>query len=95
MDLSSLWDYDKPELSEERFRLALAAASGAEALVLQTQIARTYGLRRGFARARQILAGSSRRSRAPALRRRSIITWSWGALFAPPPILPRRRPPRR
>jgi tetratricopeptide (TPR) repeat protein len=57
IDLSALWDFSKPELSESRFRLALASASPDEALILQTQIARTYGLRRDFTQARQILAG--------------------------------------
>jgi len=57
IDLSALWDFSKPELSESRFRLALASASPDEALILQTQIARTYGLRGDFTQARQILAG--------------------------------------
>ena len=57
LNLSELWDYDQPKLSEERFRAALPAASAEQALILQTQIARTYGLRRDFSRAQQILAG--------------------------------------
>jgi tetratricopeptide (TPR) repeat protein len=56
LDLSSLWDFHKPEVSEERFRALLASAVGDDALILQTQIARTYGLRRDFARAQQLLA---------------------------------------
>jgi tetratricopeptide (TPR) repeat protein len=55
VDLSSLWDFSKPELSEQRFRAALASASGDDALVLHTQIARSYGLRRDFDKARQVL----------------------------------------
>ena len=55
-DLSKLWDFDKPELSEQRFRAALPAASADDVLILQTQIARTYGIRRDFSQARQILA---------------------------------------
>lgn len=55
LDVSSLWDHGKPELSEQRFRDALASASGDDALVLQTQIARSYGIRKDFARAREIL----------------------------------------
>lgn len=57
LDLSFLWDFSKPELSESRFRVALASASADEGLILQTQIARTYGLRRDFTQARKILAG--------------------------------------
>jgi tetratricopeptide (TPR) repeat protein len=56
IDVSALWDFNDPELSEERFRSALSGASADEALLLQTQIARTYGLRRDFPQAREILA---------------------------------------
>ncbi len=56
IDISKLWDFDKPELSEQRFRSALPAASADDALILQTQIARTYGIRRNFSQAQQILA---------------------------------------
>ncbi len=55
IDLSTLWDFSNPALSEERFRAALAGASEDEILLLQTQIARTYGIRREFAKAQQIL----------------------------------------
>ena len=57
LDVAPLWNYSDPEGSEQRFRQALAGASSDDALELQTQIARTYGLRRRFAEARQILAG--------------------------------------
>jgi len=56
VDLNALWDFNKPALSEERFRAALASASGDDALILQTQIARSFGLRRDFVRARQLLS---------------------------------------
>lgn len=56
INLAELWDFSNPESSEERFRAALPAASADEALVLQTQIARTHGLRRDFSQAQQILA---------------------------------------
>ncbi len=55
LDLTALWDFSQPALSEQRFRAALATASDDTALVLQTQIARTYGLRRDFAQAQHIL----------------------------------------
>jgi tetratricopeptide (TPR) repeat protein len=55
LDLAPLWDYAKPELSEQRFRAALDGASADERLILQTQIARTYGLRRDFAKAQDVL----------------------------------------
>ena len=59
LDILGLWDYSKPALSEQRFRDALATATHDEALVLQTQIARTWGLRKDFVRAREILASIS------------------------------------
>ena len=55
IDLTPLWDFSKPELSERRFRSALATASGDDAVILQTQIARTFGLRKDFAQAQAIL----------------------------------------
>ncbi|MGZ9058770.1 MAG: tetratricopeptide repeat protein [Burkholderiaceae bacterium] len=55
IDLIPLWDFSQPELSEQRFRAALATASPDDALILQTQIARAYGLRRDFAHAQEIL----------------------------------------
>jgi len=54
-DLTSLWDFQRPELSEQRFRERLTGATADGALVLQTQIARTYGLRRRFDDARAVL----------------------------------------
>jgi len=55
IDLALLWDFSQPELSEQRFRSALGTASPDDGLILQTQIARTYGLRRDFVRAQEIL----------------------------------------
>lgn len=55
VDLASMWDFSKPELSEQRFRAALANASADDKLILQTQIARTYGLRGDFTKTREVL----------------------------------------
>ena len=41
IDLTPLWDHAQPAVSEERFRAALGTASGDDALMLRTQIART------------------------------------------------------
>lgn len=57
VDLNSMWNFDDPGQSEQRFRAALATATGDDAIVLQTQIARSYGLRGDFATARRILKG--------------------------------------
>ena len=56
IDIEDLLDYNNPELSEQRFRAAIPTASADDALILQTQIARTYGLRRSFSQAQHILA---------------------------------------
>ncbi len=56
IDVQPLWDFSDPEGTEARFREALASAAGDDALVLRTQIARTYGLRRRFDEARAELA---------------------------------------
>ena len=48
VDVDALWNYQDPAGSEQRFRSALVAAVGDDALVLRTQIARTYSLRKRF-----------------------------------------------
>ena len=55
IDLAPLWDFSRPEVSEQRFVSALEKATGDDALILRTQIARTYGLRREFDKARDVL----------------------------------------
>ena len=55
IDVAPLWDFKHPEVSEQRFRSALQGAVGDDALILQTQIARTFGLRKDFATARDLL----------------------------------------
>ena len=58
-DFDTLWDYDLPALTEQRFRelLPMARASGDAAYLaeLLTQIARTQGLQRQFAPAHETL----------------------------------------
>ena len=55
VDLNQLWNFSDPEASERAFRAALQHASGDDALILSTQIARTLGMRRRFADATHIL----------------------------------------
>lgn len=57
MDIQALWDFRQPALSEQRFRAALETLppGSDDALILQTQIARSYGLRRDFDAARRVL----------------------------------------
>jgi tetratricopeptide (TPR) repeat protein len=57
VDINALWDHRDPGLSEQRFRQALLeAVTSDDRLLLETQIARTFGLRREFDRAREVLA---------------------------------------
>lgn len=51
LDVDPLWDFNQPAESERRFRAALESASGDDALILRTQIARTFSLRGMFAEA--------------------------------------------
>ena len=39
IDLTPLWDFARPDVSEQRFRAALANATGDDALILRPPIA--------------------------------------------------------
>ena len=56
VDVNALWDYNQPQVSEQRFIEAREKALPDERLILETQIARSYGMRKDFAKARAILA---------------------------------------
>ncbi|HEY3409183.1 MAG TPA: tetratricopeptide repeat protein [Propionicimonas sp.] len=55
IDLAPLWDFDDAEGSERRFRDAAADATGADRLVLLSQVARALGLQERFAEAHDTL----------------------------------------
>jgi tetratricopeptide (TPR) repeat protein len=56
MDVAPLWNFSDPAASEAAFRKALGSvANSDDELTLQTQIARTYGLRSRFADAHALL----------------------------------------
>src|SRR5438876_12353558 len=87
LDILKLWDHSKPDVSEQRFRAALATASPDEVLILQTQIASSHGIRPHFFRAQQILpspAPQSPNASAAARTRYSLelARTSWPS-FAP------------
>jgi tetratricopeptide (TPR) repeat protein len=57
LDVDALSDHASPEASEQRLRAALAVTwNEDDAVILVTQIARSYGLRGDFARAQAMLA---------------------------------------
>jgi tetratricopeptide (TPR) repeat protein len=81
-DLASMWDFGRPEISEQRFRAALQHASGDEALILQTQVARTHGLRRDFERARAVLKAIEPSIDAAGLEARARYALELGRTYA-------------
>jgi tetratricopeptide (TPR) repeat protein len=48
VDVRAMWDFDRPDVSEQRFREALTGASTVDEPVLRTQLARALGLQRRF-----------------------------------------------
>lgn len=75
-DIDALWDYNAPAVSETRFRDALKTESGDDALELETQIARTFSLRREFTQAHALLDAVQRRMSVktrPAVRVRYLL----------------------
>lgn len=85
LDLDALWDFARPDQTEQRFRAALATAQGDDALILRTQIARTLGLRGQFEAALReldavapLLAGAGATPRVHALIERGRVLRSAG-----------------
>ncbi len=81
-DLQALWDFRQPALSEQRFRDALATAQGDEALILRTQIARSFGLRGDFEAARRELTALA--PALPTAGAEARVRWAleWGRTWA-------------
>jgi tetratricopeptide (TPR) repeat protein len=74
--IRSLWDFNDKAASEKRFRDALTRANKQDALELETQIARTFSLRRDFVTAHTMLDSIEERmgtSPRPALRVRYLL----------------------
>ncbi len=82
LDLRALWDFARPEVSEQRFRDRLATATPDQALILQTQIARTYGLRDRLRDSRALL--QSLRPRLDGASAEARVRWQleWGRTWA-------------
>lgn len=74
--IRSLWDFNDKAASEARFREALKTLSADDALEVETQIARTFSLRRDFDTAHRLLDDVEKRMTAssrPALRVRYLL----------------------
>jgi tetratricopeptide (TPR) repeat protein len=82
LDLRALWDFARPDVSEQRFRDRLAGATPDEALILQTQIARSYGLRKRLDDARALL--QSLRTQLDGASAEARVRWhlEWGRTWA-------------
>src|SRR5438094_54505 len=93
VDLASLWDYSQPAVSEQRFRAAIVQAAPDDAFILETQVARTWGLRRAFARAREILAAIEPRFDAASPEAKVRWLLESGRTWASPAHPPELRTP--
>ena len=93
LDIAPLWDFGRPEVSEQRFREALQQATGDDALILQTQIARSHGLRRNFITARQVLAAIEPRVSVAGFEARTRYELELGRTFASATHPPEARTP--
>jgi tetratricopeptide (TPR) repeat protein len=82
IDLNPLWNFDDPDQSEQRFRAALATATGDDAIILQTQIARSYGLRGDFSKAREILKDVERQLPTAGAEARARYSLELGRTYA-------------
>src|SRR5512147_2592778 len=91
--IDEFWEYDNPAASEQRFRAALGSGDRNRDLELQTQIARTYSLRRQFDEAHRLLdqmqpalADSTARVRSRYLLERGRTLRSAGDKAAAQPL---------
>lgn len=82
IDVRALWDFAHPDVSEQRFRDAMNGASADDALILQTQIARTYGLRNRMDEARALLQSVKPKLEGASPEARVRWHLEWGRTWA-------------
>ncbi len=82
LDWRSLWDFGNPAVSQQRFEAALPTASAEDALVLHTQIARSFGLRKDFDAARAKLRSIEALVQQSTPRVQVHFALEWGRTFA-------------
>jgi tetratricopeptide (TPR) repeat protein len=91
IDLAPLWDFSRPDESERRLQAALQTATGDDALILRTQIARSHGLRRDFDTARRQLRAmeAAVATAGPEVRARHALELgrTWASAAHPPEAL--------
>ena len=93
VDVGALWNFADPAASEQRFRAALAGASGDDALVLQTQIARTFSLRREVAQAQTLLRSLEPQLASAGAEARARHALEWGRTHISAVTRPEERTP--
>lgn len=93
VNLGALWDFSNPGSSEQRFREALATAKGDDALILQTQIARTFGMRRDLAGAKELLRSLEPQLAAAGAEARARHALEWGRVHISAVTQPAERTP--
>ncbi len=94
IDLDPMWDFGKPELSEQRFRAALDGADANDRLILQTQIARSHGLRKQFAKAQEILIACQPQLSGASAEARTRHALEWGRTWSSAAHAPESQTPQ-
>ncbi|MEO0971867.1 MAG: tetratricopeptide repeat protein [Pseudomonadota bacterium] len=82
VDVESLWQRGDLDASEARMRRALEGADGDDALVIITQIARTYVFRRDFEHARELLLAQEDQVAAAAVEAQIRFWLELGRTYA-------------
>jgi tetratricopeptide (TPR) repeat protein len=94
IDVAPMWDFGKPELSEQRFRDALDGANADDRLILQTQIARTHGLRNQFDKAQEILMAIKPQLGTASAEARTRHALEWGRTWSSAAHVPESQTPQ-
>ncbi|MEO7853376.1 MAG: tetratricopeptide repeat protein [Rubrivivax sp.] len=94
IDVAPMWDFGKPELSEQRFRDALAGTNADDRLILQTQIARTYGLRKQFSKAQEVLIACKPQPDTASAEARTRHALEWGRTWSSAAHAPESQTPQ-
>jgi tetratricopeptide (TPR) repeat protein len=94
VELNALWDFSDPALSEQRFRAALATASGDDALILTTQLARSRGLQRDLEGARELLQAMEPKLAGTGHEARARHALEWGRAHISAITRPDERTPK-
>ena len=79
--LLELWDFSDPTASEARFVEAISQADAKAAFILSTQVARTYGLRGYFSKAKRCLQTLRSNGLPDNLEAQAYYYLEWGRAY--------------